>query len=237
MSDTPQAQTQADRPARLTLRGFLDSVQREVFDADRGLLGTWLQLWRWPGATVRRYVEWRDPRLTPPVRYAIVCLALSTLLLHWFDLGADFKTGFQKGFLEADQDPTRNQALGDLIGQHLDWWLYLVAIPSMAAALEGVYRARINWAEAFAFATYSLAQLSLGISLLIVLLSHGFGYVGAAPLLLWPIYFGVACFGYSRTEGLGLWSALRATVLMLAYVLLFSLALAFVTLALVGLFG
>ena len=82
MTQSFEATAQADRPPRLTLQGFADSVQREAFDVDRGLLGTWLQLWRRPGTTLRRYIHCRESRLTPPVRYAIICLALSALLLQ-----------------------------------------------------------------------------------------------------------------------------------------------------------
>src|SRR5688500_11343799 len=144
MIESPEMPVPSDRPARLTLRGFADTVQREVFDADRDLLGTWLQLWRRPGSTIRRYVEWRDPRLTPPVRYAIVCLALSALVLRWFgDL--ECKVGFEQGIAEADEGSGPGPAWARVIGEHMHWWLYLVAVPAMAGALESSYRSRINW--------------------------------------------------------------------------------------------
>jgi len=56
MTQSFETTAQADRPPRLTLQGFADSVQREAFDVDRGLLGTWLQLWRRPGTTLRGYI-------------------------------------------------------------------------------------------------------------------------------------------------------------------------------------
>jgi hypothetical protein len=236
MSQSPEVPAHSERPARLTLRGFADSVQREVFDADRGLLGTWLQLWRRPGTTIRRYIEWRDPRLTPPVRYAIVCLALSALLLQWFgDL--DYRVGFEQGIAEAEGASGPTPSWTRSIGEHLHWWLYLVAVPAMAGALESGYRARINWAEALAFATYVLAQISLGVVLLAAVASELPGYADYMPLLLWPVYFAAACHGYFKPDGAGLGRALGTMALMLALLMIFTIAVAFVAIALGRAFG
>ena len=236
MTDSPDAPAHSDRPARLTLRGFAVSVQREVFDADRGLLGTWLQLWRRPGATIRRYIEWRDPRLTPPVRYAIVCLALSTLVLQWFG-GIEYKVGFAQGLAAAEEGSEPIPAWARSIGEHLHWWLYLVAVPAMAGSLESGYRGRINWAEALAFATYVLAQISLGVILLAALASELPGYADSLPWLLWPAYVAAACHGYFKPDGKGLGRALSTMALMLAFLVLFTTALAFVAIALGRAFG
>jgi hypothetical protein len=236
MNESTEVPAHSDRPARLTLRGFADSVQREVFDVDRGLLGTWLQLWRRPGATIRRYIEWRDPRVTPPVRYAIVCLALSALVLQWFG-DVQYKVGFEQGIAQSEEGSGPAPSWARSIGEHMHWWLYLVAVPAMAGALESGYRARINWAEALAFATYLLAQISLGVVLLTALASKLPGYAGSVPLLLWPVYFAVACHGYFKPDGQGFGRALSTMVLMLALLLIFTSALAVVAIALGRTFG
>jgi hypothetical protein len=227
----------ADRPARLTLAGFAAAVQREVFDADRGLFGTWWRLWWRPGATLRRYIEWRDPALTPPVRYAIVALALAALLLHSLGISAEFAGGFEQGLAKANHASAQESGWAAAIGERLDWWLYLAAIPAMAAALENVYRRHINTAEALAFATYALAQIALGIALLIVLLDLAFGYAGTAPFALWPIYFAAACRAYFVADGFGAVRAAGAAAVMLAYLGLFTLALALGAIALARAFG
>lgn len=232
MTQSLETTAQADRPPRLTLRGFADSVQREAFDVDRGLLGTWLQLWRRPGTTLRRYIQWRESRLTPPVRYAIICLALSALLLQWFDISPDLKIGFQRGLSDSQQGSEPLPAWFGMVSEHLHWWLYLVAVPAMGAAVHSRYGDRINLAEALAIATYALAQLSLGISLLMVLASELLGYAGALPMLLLPIYFALVCYGYFVPDGYGLRRAVGTTVLMLSCLMLFTVSVGFIVLGL-----
>ena len=102
----------------------------------------------------------------------------------------------------------------------------------MGAAVHSRYGDRIHLAEALAIATYVLAQLSLGISLLMVLASELFGYAVALPMLLLPIDFALVYYGYFAPDSYGRGRAMGTTVLMLACLLLFTVSLGFTVLGL-----
>lgn len=72
----------ASDPPRITVHTTLAEIGEEFFSLERGLLHTFLSLSRAPGETMRRWVVHRDARLTRPVRYFVVMVALA-LLLEW----------------------------------------------------------------------------------------------------------------------------------------------------------
>ena len=234
MTEFPETAVPKDRPARLTLQSFAHAVSDELFNLHRGLVGTFLALWRRPGTTIRRYIEWRDPALTPPLRYLIVSLAVSALAGHLL--------GYQSGFAEgatraAESEAMDTERLKELISQ---FWLWLAALPALAVALERAYRSTINSAEALAFSSYAIAQISLGFLGLLTIAEKlpiprggsAEGAVFVSLIALAPVYFILACHGYFRREGFGLGRAVAATVYALMLLALFTMAVLFVAMML-----
>lgn len=235
MIETSDVAAVVPRPTRLTLSRFAATVQRELLSLDRGWAGTWLSLWRRPGATIRRYVEWRDSSLTPPLRYLIVNLALCALLVSLFDIGADYRAGLEQGYAAGSSVTSSNAARMAAVLQRVDLWLWLACLPAMALALERVYQPTMNLAEALAFSSYVMAQTSPGILILLMVVT-ALEWGGALPvvIVLGPLYFVTACRGYFAPEAVAPGRALAATVLTLALLGLFTVALVFLAIAWIG---
>ncbi len=101
VSDTAQP---IARPTRLSTRTFLGEIVDEVFSLDRGLPWTFRELLRHPGTVIRRYVEWRDSRLTRPLRYLLVALALAAIAFHLLEISGAGVSKFEAGFKRVNDD-------------------------------------------------------------------------------------------------------------------------------------
>ncbi|HRQ64101.1 MAG TPA: DUF3667 domain-containing protein [Xanthomonadaceae bacterium] len=203
------------RPPRLTLGAFLASVGDEVFSLERGFPWTFWQLARRPGWAVRRYVEWRDPRLTRPLRYLIVAVALAAVLLHALGVDRSFMAGVELGAQGSGADAARAAAIAAVFAR-FDLILLLVWVPAVALAVRLAYRRHdINLIEAIVLAAFVLAQVCLLQALLILVLVHAQTGVAAAGLLAmaWPfVYLAWTCKGYFADRNCGIGAALGATV-------------------------
>lgn len=155
-------------PPRLTMRAVGAQLVDEFASLDRGWPFTLGQLLRRPGHALRRYVEWRDPRYTKPLRYFVVALALAGLLVA--DFGAGFVRGFAQGF--ADAGPAVAATAGGLRAPSLLVSLFaflargeilvpLALVPTLAAALQHAFPDEVNLAESFAISAYVSAQALL----------------------------------------------------------------------------
>ncbi len=123
----------------------------------------WNLLWR-PGWVVRSYIEQRDPRLTKPLRMALICLAAAALLLGLTGNLSDFAAGFadglagqERGATATGRDAAFARAANAFLG-HFNLLLVICWVPAAAAALRHSYPARqLNIAEGFVFGLYTLA--------------------------------------------------------------------------------
>ena len=67
---------------RLTSRYILTLLQNDLFDFDRGLVYTFIQLWVHPGKTVRSYVNGRTKTYYSPLKYLIFWGAVALLVMQ-----------------------------------------------------------------------------------------------------------------------------------------------------------
>ncbi len=206
------------RPPRLTLTAFLASVGDEVFSLERGFPWTFWQLVRRPGWAVRRYVEWRDDRLTRPLRYLIVAVALAALLLHALGVDRSFLSGVELGAQGSGADAARAAAIAAVFAR-FDLILLLVWVPAVALAVRLAYRRHgINLVEAIVLAAFVLAQVCLLQALLILVLAPTQLQDSAAAIagllaVVWPfIYLAWTCKGYFADRNTGIGTALGAAV-------------------------
>ncbi len=195
---------------RLTTREFLDEIDKELSSLDRGMPWTLLQLLLRPGWAIRRYIKQRDPRLTKPFRFTLVCLAAAALLLHFSGIGPDFKAGFgaSVGSGAASGSTSAMQRAGvDFFG-HLDLLLVLCWLPAVAYALPRAYpKLELNFAEAFVFALYSLSLMVLLLTPIMLLPVDAALFVALTLLVpLWALTF--SAWGYARPDGYGVVRAL-----------------------------
>lgn len=175
----------SDRPPRLQTRTILGEVAEELLSLDRGLPFTLWQLLAHPGASVRRYIEWRDPRMVRPFRLTLGALAFAALAFALAGADGSFTAGFREGFSQAraaDQAPAQSGALDWLLA-HLQWLLLIVWVPATAEAINRAYRPLgLNLAEQCAIALYAFVPTLMlaGIGILLPLPS----LPAASPLAL-----------------------------------------------------
>jgi hypothetical protein len=81
MHDTQEIDDVAPaRRERLTLAYLARRTQQELFDLDRGLLGTfWDLLWR-PGRVTTAFIDGRPARYYSPARYFVIVIAVTVLI-------------------------------------------------------------------------------------------------------------------------------------------------------------
>jgi hypothetical protein len=164
------------RPARLTVRAFGEHIADELFSLHRGMPWTFWQLVANPGATLRAYVDWRDPRVTRPVRYFLVALALLGATAWLADLGVKTEQGFDAAYRASEgpalAPPPSAPALRlafDLLARPVVIAL-LTLLPAFAAAIERVFRTSgINLAESYAISTFVISQVAAMLALLMAL--------------------------------------------------------------------
>ncbi len=201
------------RPPRLSTPALLRELADELFSLDRGLPWTFGQLLRRPGAAIRRFVEWRDPRVTRPLRYLLIALATTALGFHLAGISGDWLRGFEAGFAGALNS---GQSAGALVAlmQRFDLLLVVAWIPGVAAAVQSVYRSHaLNFAEAGTIGIYTLAQVALlQIPVVSVIPMGTMAEFGV--FALWPFaYLSWVCHGYFADDEKRIVKALRVGLL------------------------
>ena len=142
----------------MSARQLLADLAEELFSLDRGVLWTCAQLIVRPGGTIRRYIEWRDQRLTKPSRLLLLVLAVAALLWQIPSLGGDFGRGIADGMSTAEgaREALVSQALLAVLG-HFDLWLVASWVPAAGAAMQRSFRdLQLNLAEAVVAGFYTL---------------------------------------------------------------------------------
>lgn len=198
----------SDRPPRLDARHVLGEVAEELFSLDRGLPFTLWQLVRHPGSSVRRYVEWRDPRMTRPFRLAIGSLAFAALAFTQAGVDGDFAEAFRAGMNETRPE-ARPEAEGGALAwvlAQLQWLLLIVWVPATAAAINRAYRRLgLNLAEQCTIALYAFVPILLGYGIAVLLPLPGASANALLPALvsLLPSLWGAwVMHRYARPERL-----------------------------------
>lgn len=144
---------------RFTVRGVVTHLATDAFDLNRGLLFTAVELFRRPGEVVREYVSGATVRYTNPVKYLVVCVALTVFLTVKVGAAGEMGSGFAEG--SGADSAARAQQVTELLNQYLNV-LMALAVPFMAAASRLLFRrAGLNYAEHLIFNLYVYAQQSL----------------------------------------------------------------------------
>ncbi len=212
---------------RLTVSSVFAEVADELLSLDRGLPYTLLCVLRSPGATARRYVEERDPRLTRPFRLALIVLALCAVALHASGQNEEFMAGLAHGLQEGRSSGARDGLVIAMSALFARFDLMLVAcwVPAVALAfMSAPIEPRLNFAEATAFSLYALAGL-LPLQVALLLATAALGLQPLWSLLLLPLlWLGGAAHGYLSPVGVRGLAVLRIALLaLLATVLLLML--------------
>lgn len=198
----------SERPPRLETRVILAEVVEELFSLDRGLPFTLWQLIRRPGASVRRYVEWRDARMVRPFRLTLFALAFAALALTVAGVEGEFAQGFHAGLSDTRGDATMLEQGGALqwLLAHMQWLLLIVWVPASAEAINRAYRPlALNLAEQCAIALYAFVPILVlaGVGVLLPLPSVSEPMpLATLPVLLPSLWAAWVVHRYARPEQL-----------------------------------
>lgn len=209
---------------RLTLRLFLTEAVRHL-TFEQGFLGTVVGMTRQPGRVIRSYINGRRRRYVHPIRYMILCAALSLLL---FPLQRDEVVAYMdtvSAEMSADEHPfmtpTQAQAYTDLSLRASQWTSLtglLMCIPFALFLRLFFRRSGINLAEWLVFALFTVAHvfvLNSAVTLLLMPFENSVPYMLIASTLL-NVY--VAAHAAAGFYGRPVVSAVKATIAMiLAY--------------------
>lgn len=188
---------------RLTLRSIVAHLLTDALDLDRGLLFTFLELIRRPGAVAREYVKGRTVTYANPVKYFLVMGALTTLVYVNTGLAGEMATGLAEGMKEGSRGEIHPQASAvlEVISSYFTL-LMAATIPSTALASRLVFRrAGYNYAEHLVFSTFVGAQqCALAVALLLAGASLG---GDSQALLQWSVVPMGAYYAWAATEFVG----------------------------------
>jgi Protein of unknown function (DUF3667) len=148
---------------RLTVRGVAQQVAHTVLNLDRGILFTALELTRRPGDAVRDYVQGRRVRYTSPVKYFVLCVALTTFASTQLGVVDELAAGMVHG-MGNGAPVTVEQASG-----FMSRWMTLfmaLGVPFTAAVTRLLFRrAGMNYAEHLVLNLFLYAHQSLALAL------------------------------------------------------------------------
>lgn len=211
----------AERPPRLDAKHLLQEWGQELFSLERGLLYTLTRLATQPGDAIRRYIEWRDPRMVRPTRLLLIVFAVAALIWQLDVVGGQFSAGFETGVATDPANHPMQQAMR-LLADHFSLILTLCWAPAAAGAFQRCYRPlSINLAEAMVFGLYTLC-LYIPLQLLTLELPSIHPNLGFVWLVLPAVIVSWVSWGYGRADRLGLMRAVLCGLLM-AFAMLLAL--------------
>lgn len=184
---------------RLTVRGIVQQVARDVLNLDRGVLFTALELTRHPGGAIRDYVDGKRVRYTGPVKYFVLTVALATFVSTQTGVLNDVARGMVGGM--GDTAPVTVDQTSRFMAQWMTLFMAL-GVPFTAWVTRRLFgRAGMTYAEHLVLNLYAYGQQSLALvlTLLVALAVPGWqsglmtAWTAAAVL-----HFGWACTGFFR---------------------------------------
>lgn len=199
------------------MRAFFADVSDQLFSLDHGVPWTLGQLFRRPGPAIRSYIENRDPRMTKPLRLAVIVLAIITLAYFLVGFGDKFAASLAAKGARSSADTATSamaRALTSFFG-HFDLMVLLCWVPAVGAAIQRRYpEGALNAAEAFVFGLYTLPLASIFVQPAVWLtVVGGRSYVLLAlACLMWPVAH--AAYGYFGAP-FAAWRAFSASLLMI----------------------
>ena len=148
---------------RHTLRSMAAHLLADTANLDRGLLFTFVELFRAPGAMVRRYLRGGTVSYTNPAKYFLVMGAVTTLAYLQSGIAGEVAAAVAEGMREGSNGGIHPRA-GTVLDFITSYFTLLLAftLPTTALASRWVYRrAGYNYAEHLIFNTYAGAQQCL----------------------------------------------------------------------------
>jgi hypothetical protein len=145
---------------RHTLRSIAAHLLADTVNLDRGLLFTFLELFRAPGAMVRRYLRGGTVSYTNPAKYFLVIGAVTTLAYVKSGIAAEVAANVAEG-MRAGSNGDIHPRAGAVLDFISSYFTLLLAftLPTTALASRWVFRrAGYNYAEHLIFNTYAGAQ-------------------------------------------------------------------------------
>ena len=193
----------AERPPRLDAKHLLHEWGQELFSLERGLLHTVARLATRPGEAIRRYIEWRDPRMVRPTRLLLIVFAVAALIWQFDVVGGQFSAGFDTGINAGTGEHPMLRSMR-LLAEHFSLILTLCWAPAAAGAFQRCYRALdINLAEAMVFGLYTLC-LYIPLQLAMLALPS----INPILTIVWfslpALIIAWASWGYGRPDRFGL---------------------------------
>lgn len=149
----------ARTPTRpITIGSLVHDLVHGMLHADKGVVYTFRQLLRHPGATPHRHIEGRTTRLTMPFHYLILCCAFAAAVA-W---GASRMWSAAPAAAVShthDAATTYGHWIGHYGIQFSRWtWLVLLGV-SAGVSRFFFRRSRLSYAEHLAFAAYTFGQM------------------------------------------------------------------------------
>jgi hypothetical protein len=215
---------------RHTLRSIAAHLLSDTANLDRGILFTFVELFRAPGAMVRRYLRGGTVSYTNPAKYFLVIGAVTTLAYVKSGIAAEVAAAVADG-MRAGSNGGIHPRAGAVLDFISSYFTLLLAftLPTTALASRWVFRrAGYNYAEHLIFNTYAGAQqcvILVGAVLLGPLL-------GGSPdaWLQWSILPATVYFAWAASDLVGgprvpaVLRAVLVTLLSYVFVALASLA-------------
>lgn len=145
---------------RHTLRSIAAHLVADSVNLDRGLLFTFLELFRAPGAMMRRYLRGGTVSYTNPAKYFLVVGAVTTLAYVQSGIAEQVANSVAEGMRAGTNGEVhpRAGAVLDILSSYFTL-LLAFTLPTTALASRWVFRrAGLNYAEHLIFNTYVGAQ-------------------------------------------------------------------------------
>ena len=192
--------------ARLTVPGLVAEGTQHVLSLDFGLLRTAVDLVRRPAGLIRDVFDGRTVRYAGPVRYFLVAVAVSQLLVLAFGSLESMAEGFNEGrssaaaFGEEANAPADASDAADAVRRY--WVVALAgAVPFVALWSRLLLRrSGLTLAEHATAHLYLIAQMVLGFGLVVALDRAAGGVHEAAAYAVAAVVLGGAL-------GLALWAS------------------------------
>jgi hypothetical protein len=172
---------------RFTLRAVFTKHVTDALDLNRGLLFTFVELFRRPGHMAREYVHGHIVSYANPVKYFLIVGAVTTLVYVKTGLAGEMADELAKGMTTGTHGRFSPRT-GPLVEMISSYFTLLLAftLPTAAASTRWVFRrAGYNYAEHLILNTYTGAQQCL--MMVAALLLGAAAGVDPQPSLNWSV--------------------------------------------------
>jgi hypothetical protein len=214
------------RAGRLTLATFAHELTAQLLEVDHGLMHTFVDLLRRPGAMIRGYVEGRRRKYTSPITYVLIASALSLLRSALTpdaarsiqEQAASITPTLRLVYSQAQVDVFMR--LEDLVTTNKFAMDAFMLVP-IVLTLRFLFRKRgVNLAEVSVFTCYTIGQATLisvvvGTPLMLVASAKMESWLFIAATLGYLLYAGLGFFGRSVGTGIRLMVSVALGVILI----------------------